>query len=427
MTESEPTRPWRTTFFTIWSGQALSLFGSELVQFALIWWLTVKYDSATVLAAAMLVAVLPRVLLSPLSGAVVDRYNRRKLMIIADSAIALVTLGLVVIDLLGTLQPWQIYIALALRAAGGTFHSPAMQSSTTLLVPDEQLSRVAGMNQTLQGIIAIGAPPLGALLYGLLPLYGILSIDIITAIAAVGTLLVSHIPQPTAAAPSHANPFRALLHDSVSGFRYVLAWRGLFILMLLASLLNMILNPLSALIPLYITRVFHGTAIQLGLLDSVFGVGMIAGGLALSVWGGFKRRILTAMLGLAAMGVGILMFAVAPPGAFGLVLAGMAVIGVMQAFTNGPIGAVVQAAVAPEMQGRVFTTTSAVSSLMTPLGLALAGPLSDALGIRAWFYIGGFFCVCTGLGSLLIRAVRDIESGRAGAKASSESVKAAGN
>ncbi len=409
MQNSSAAGRWRRTFFTVWGGQALSLFGSELVQFALVWWLTLRTDSATVLSIAMLVGVVPRIVLSPLAGAVIDRYNRRIIMILADGGIALITLALVLLDALALLQPWHIYAALALRAAGAAFHLPAMEASTSLLVPEQQLARVGGMNQTLSGLVSIAAPPLGALLYGLLPLYGILAIDILTAAAAVSTLLVSHIPQPPAGTPSHANPFRALLQDSLVGFRYIHAWRGLFLLLIVASLLNMVLSPVSALLPLLVTRVFSGTALQLGLLDSMFGIGMILGGIVLSVWGGFKRRIYTSLSGILAMGCGVLAVGAAPAGAFWLVLVGFFVIGAMQALTNGPLMAVIQSSVAPEMQGRVFTTMNSLSSLMTPLGLALAGPLADAAGIRVWFYISGLFCISAGILGFALPAVRNIE------------------
>jgi len=409
MASKSTTRPWKRTFFTIWGGQALSLYGSELVQFALVWWLTLRTDSATVLSVAMLVGIIPRVVLSPLAGAVIDRYNRQRIMIWADSGIALTTLALVILAALGLLEPWHIYIALTLRSVGQTFHLPAMEASTTLLVPREQLARVGGINQTLYGLVSIAAPPLGALLYELLPLSLVLAVDILSAAGAVGTLLVVHIPQPPAGAPSHANPFHALLNDSLTGIRYVYAWRGLFILLLGAALVNMMLSPVSALLPLLITRVFKGTVVQLGLLDSLFGIGMIAGGLVLSAWGGFRRRIVTSMISLILMGSGVLLIGAAPADAFWLVLAGILLVGTMQAFTNGPITAVVQASVPPEVQGRVFTTMNTLSSLMAPLGLLLAGPVADALGIRSWYYIAGATCIVFGALGLVAPDVRHIE------------------
>ena len=172
---------WLRTFVIIWVGQAFSMFGSMLVQFALVWWLTQKTGSATILATASLVAYLPQVFLGPFAGAIVDRTNRKAVMIIADSIVALTTLALVVITAFGILAPWHIYVAMFLRSLGQAFHWPAMQASTTLLVPEEHLSRIAGINQALAGAMNIIAPPTGALLIGVLQLQWVLSIDILTA------------------------------------------------------------------------------------------------------------------------------------------------------------------------------------------------------------------------------------------------------
>lgn len=283
MATTSSDRSWRVPFFTIWLGQAASLLGSSLVQFALVWWLTLQTGSATVLAIASLVGILPTIVLGPFAGAMVDRLNRRRVMIIADAGIAAATALLAVIYILGWMQPWHIYVILLVRAIGSTFHWPAMQASTTLLVPKEQLARIGGMNQTLSGLMSIVSPPLGALVVSVLPLYGALSIDILTALIAITTLLFVAIPQPQSegVAPD-GHPLRTLLQDVAAGFRYVVRWRGLLILLIMAAMLNMLLNPIGVLLPLLVTRVFKGGALQLGSLESVFGVGIVLGGIALS-------------------------------------------------------------------------------------------------------------------------------------------------
>ena len=153
-TEPRPAR-WAPRFFAIWTGQAFSLLGSMLVQFALVWWLTQTTGSATVLAMATLVAVLPGIVIGPFAGALVDRWNRRLIMIVADSLIALVTLGLIFLYATGRMEVWHVYVAMFLRAALGGFHWPAMQSSTSLMVPKEHLARVAGLNQTMINVTHI--------------------------------------------------------------------------------------------------------------------------------------------------------------------------------------------------------------------------------------------------------------------------------
>ena len=153
-------------FIILWSGQAASLFGSQLVQFALIWWLTTTTGSATILAFASLMGLLPQVLLGPFVGVLVDRWNRRMTMLLADALVAAATLGLALLFWAGSVQIWHVFVILFIRALGGAFHWPAIQSSTSLMIPKEFLTRVQGFNQMLQGGLNIASAPLGALLLG---------------------------------------------------------------------------------------------------------------------------------------------------------------------------------------------------------------------------------------------------------------------
>lgn len=167
---------WQQTFIPFWIGQAFSLLGSELVQFSLIWYLTKNTGAASVLAFASFVALLPRVFLSPISGALVDRFDRKNVMILADTFIAIATLFLAGIFWLGLIKVWHIYVVLFIRSLGSGFHWPAMQASTSQLVPKEQLSRIAGINQTLRGALGITSPLIAALLLESIPIFGILFI-----------------------------------------------------------------------------------------------------------------------------------------------------------------------------------------------------------------------------------------------------------
>ena len=171
-------RRWAAPFFTIWIGQMFSLVGSALGQFALVWWLTASTGSAAVLATASAAALLPTVLLGPLAGALVDRWDRRRTMIVADGAVALASAALAWLFWRGELQTWQVYAIVLVRAAGNLFHWPAMQASTALMVPERHLARVAGANQAARGAADIAAPPLGALLLALMPIYGVMLLDV---------------------------------------------------------------------------------------------------------------------------------------------------------------------------------------------------------------------------------------------------------
>ncbi len=412
-TPSTPER-WAPKFFTIWSGQAFSLVGSALVQFALVWWMTRTTGSATVLATATLVALLPQILLGPFVGALVDRWNRRLIMIVADTAIAAATGVLIFLFAAGVVQVWHVYAILLVRSLGGAFHGPAMTASTSLMVPKQHLARLAGLNQTLQGVLSIFAPPLGALLIGLLPMHGVLAIDIGTAALAVLPLLFISIPTPPRqmAQANGTAQKTSYWHDLREGFTYVVKWPGLFGLILLAMMLNFLLVPSSSLTPLVITKVFGKGVAELGWTETVFGVGVIAGGLVLSAWGGFKRKIVTSLTGILGIGAGVILIGVAPANLFFLILAANFVIGVTQVFANGPLLAIFQTAIEPDMQGRVFSLIGAGATAMMPLSLLVAGPISDWLGVRIWYLIGGGLCILVTLIAFSIPAIMNIEQNR---------------
>ena len=407
---------WQARFFTIWGGQALSMFGTSLVQFAMVWWLTQTTGSATALALATLAAILPGVLLGPLAGALVDRWNRRAVMIVADAVAALGVLALAALFAAGAIQVWHVYVVTLLRATMQVFQFPAMQASTSLMVPPEQLTRVAGLNQMLQGLTMIAAPPIGALLLSVAAVQSILLIDVATALLGILPLLFLRIPQPPAAAPGAR---LSVLGDMRAGLAYVFAWPGMLLLICMAAAINLLVAPAMSLQPILVTRHFGGDAAGLALLQSAFGVGIIVGGVLLGVWGGFKRRIYTSLLGLAGLGAGLVTIGLMPSGTFWGAVAAMGLVGVTVVLTNGPLMAVMQATVAPEMQGRVLTLVNSVSAAMAPLGLVLAGPAADRLGVQAGYLAGGALCVLMAGAAALTPIIVGLEerAGPAGADA----------
>jgi DHA3 family macrolide efflux protein-like MFS transporter len=418
---------WRPPFFLIWTGQAFSLMGSSLVQFALVWWLTQTTGSATVLATATLAAILPGVFLGPFAGALVDRWNRRIVMMVADGCIALATLGLAYLYMMGVMQIWHVYVIMAIRAIGGGFHWPAMQASTSLMVPKAHLSRVAGLNQTIQGALNIISPPLGAVLLGILPLHGIMAIDIATAMLAIVPLFFVYIPQPQRSAAALAEGGHTSLWGDVhEGLRYIWNWPGVMAILVMATVINFLVNPAFTLMPILVTKHFGGQALQLAWIESAWGIGVVAGGLTLSVWGGFHRRILTTLVGLIGMGIGTLVIGLSPAAAFGLALGGMILAGFMNPITNGPVFAVIQSVVAPEMQGRVFTVIGSITSAMSPLGMAIAGPVADAFGVQTWFVVGGIVCALMGMSAFFMPAVVHLEDRPAGQSVVMDQAPAAG-
>ena len=402
---------WQGRFFTIWSGQALSLLGSQLVQFALIWYLTVETGSATVLATASLVGLLPQVVLGPIVGTLVDRWNRRAIMIIADGIIALATIALAILFALNSVEIWHIYLLMFIRSLAGGFHGNSMAASTSLMVPKEHLTRIQGINQMLNGGLNIVAAPLGALLIELLPMQGILAIDVVTAAFAIVPLFFFAVPQPERIEQGQLQGVGkpSVWQDFLSGLRYMLGWPGLMMIALMAVLINFLLTPAFSLLPLLVKDYFGGEALQLGWINSAFGVGIIIGGLLLGVWGGFKRKIMTSMMGLVGMGVGTLLLSQVPPTGIYLAVGAALITGIMQPIVNGPIFAVMQSTVAPDMQARIFSLLSSMASGMSPIGLIIAGPISDKMGIQTWYLIGGSLCILMAFIGLMIPAVMNIE------------------
>ncbi len=400
-------------FLTLWVGQMFSLLGSQLVQFALIWWLTQQTGSATVLAIASIVGIVPQAVLGPFVGPLVDRWSRRWTMVLADGAVAGATAVLVVLFWLGVVEMWHVYVILFLRAVGGTFHRPAMTASTTLMVPEAHLTRIQGLNQMLNGGLSVVSAPLGALLLQLLPLPGVLAIDIVTAALAITTVLLVHVPQPSRDADqvgrSAVNQYWQDLRD---GLRYIFTWRGLLILMVMATFINLVLAPSMSFLPLLVTEHFQGTAWHLGAIEAGLGIGVIVGGVLLGAWGGFRRRIYTSLVGLIGLGLGVLLIGLVPASLFPLAVVAMGLTGMMSAFTDGPIMAVMQATVEPAMQGRVFTLLGSASTAMMPLGLVLAGPLADIFGVRTWFLVGGLITLAIGLGGFFMRPLVNLEASR---------------
>jgi MFS transporter, DHA3 family, macrolide efflux protein len=404
-------KSWKAAFFTIWGGQSLSILGSQLVQFALIWHLTVKTGSATVLATASLVGMLPGVVLGPFVGTLVDRWNRRWIMILADSIIALATIVLAVLFALDAVTIWHIYAVMFIRSLAGSFHGNAMSASTSLMVPVENLTRIQGINQMLNGGLNVVSAPLGALLLKVLSIQGILSIDIVTALLAILPLFFIQVPQPEriergkAGDQSHATVWG----DFKAGLRYMLGWPGLLVICLMTVGINFTIIPAFSLLPLMVKDFFGGDAVQLGWVEAAMGMGMIGGGGLLGVWGGFKRKILTSMLGLMGMGAGTLVIALAPSSALFLAAGGALLVGLMSPITMGPFFAVIQSTVEPDMQARIFSLLSSIGGAMAPLGLMIAGPLADRVGIQTWFFLGGALCVLMAIGGLFIPAVMNIE------------------
>jgi MFS transporter, DHA3 family, macrolide efflux protein len=294
-TPQSATGPWQLRFWSIWIGQALSLTGSALTQFVLLWWITLTTGSASALAIAGVMALLPQALLGPLGGILADRWSRRALMIAADTISALCMLVLVWLFHTEQVQLWHLYTMMFIRSSMQAFQAPAAAASTAMLVPQHWLGRVAGLNQILQGIMTIAAAPLGALLLAFVPFQGALLVDVVTALLGIVPLLIFAIPQPQRTALDQTG----LWADFLSGARVVLHHRGLLLLYGLVMLVVITIMPTFTLTPLLVREHFGGGVNQVAFMEGLAGAGVIVGGLLIAVVPLFKRKIVTVLVSFA--------------------------------------------------------------------------------------------------------------------------------
>lgn len=360
------------TFLIIWFGQLISLVGSGLTSFALGVYIYNRTGAATQLALALVAASLPHLLLLPFAGALVDRWDRRRVLILSDTGAALVTLTFWALLAAGRLEVWHVYLGNALVSAMGAFQRPAYMAVPSLLVPKEQFGRVGGLMQLADAVSTIVAPLAAGFLIAAIDIQGVFLVDLATFLFAISTLLVVRIPRPTPQ-PGAAAGRGSLLREAAFGWGYLRARRGLLGMLILFAIVNFALGFYSALFtPLVLSRL---NAQALGSLLSISGLAMFAGSLVMSAWGGTRRKIYTILGAISLSGLGMGAVGLRPDillmGAGNLVLFGLAPI------ANAASQAIWLAKVTPDVQGRVFAARMMIGSAITPLAYLLAGPLAD--------------------------------------------------
>jgi MFS transporter, DHA3 family, macrolide efflux protein len=375
---------WQTRFWAVWVGQALSLIGSALTQFVLVWWITSKTGSPSAVATAGLMAALPQAIFAPIGGTFADRYSRRLIMIVTDSITALCMVILIALFATERIEIWHAYTLMFVRSMMQAFQQPASAASTPMLVPNSWLERVAGLNQLLFGIMTIAAAPLGALALGALPIQSALAIDVVTALLGITPLLLFKIPQTRASSAER----KSILADLRTGVRYVGRWPGMRRLLAVLALVVFTVMPVFALMPLLITSHFKGGVNQVALMEGLAGVGMIAGGLLMTVWRGFQNRMVT-MLVMFGLSCGTAAFGAVVPGTMlWAAVVGYFLSGATYSVGNVPLMAVIQSAVPNQMLGRVNSLLNTLMGFAGPLGMLTMGALGEWAGIRVVFIVG---------------------------------------
>jgi MFS family permease len=361
------------SFLIIWLGELISIVGSGLTAFALGVWIYQQTGQATPFALVAFLNAVPQVLLSPVAGALVDRWDRRKVMILADTGSALLTAGVAGLLFIGNLQIWQIYLLALLSAVFGAFQEPAYTASITMLVPKKELARASGLVQAGQSLQSLVSPALAGVLFVIVGLCGIILIDFMTFFFAVGALLLVRIPQPEAVPSQPGVAQASLWRDAVFGFQYLRARAGLLGLLIFFALVNFLLNLSTVLSgPLILS---FSTAASLGIAQTIAGAGMLAGSVLLSAWGGPRQRVRGIITFIMLAACGLLLMGLQP--SIWLIAAGGFIMLFAIPLASGPSQALFQSKVAPGVQGRVFAIRGMISRSMMPLAFLIAGPLSD--------------------------------------------------
>ncbi len=384
---------WKKQFAIIYAGQAFSLLGSSVVQFAVIWWLTIQTESAVTLSVSFIISFLPSMLIGPFAGVWIDRFNRRTVMIAADALVAVSSIILGTAFLLTDTPPiWFIYIILFVRGLGNTFHGPAMQAAIPMLVPTDMLTKAGGWGNLISSISNMLGPVLGAALMGFLPIAGIMLVDILGAAFAIICLLFVTIPDIP-----QTNEALHVLSDMKLGFRAMKANKPLMAVFAPMVMMNILYMPLGALFPLLVRTHFMGGAWHNSIVEFIFAGGLLVSSLVIGIWGGMKKRFLMASLAVGLLGAASLLSGALPPDGFWIFVICCFFMGISGTFINVPIMAYTQETIAPEMMGKVFSLLMTAMTLTMPVGLLVAGPVSELVGVDRWFLWSGVALIATGI------------------------------
>lgn len=395
---------WKRQFAVLWLGQAVSILTSSISQYALIWDLTARTGSAAVLSLASMAALLPQGVFSLFTGAVADRFDRRKIMALADGAIGLVSLALVAgWFLLGELPIPVIMATLALRSVGSAFHSPCLQAVTPLIVPREKLSKCAGLSQGVQTLSLLLSPALAAILFAAVPLSLIITLDALGAAFAIGFLFLARLPELRTVGDEI--PFH-LLDDCRAGCALLRSQDWLWQLCLICGIFSVAVVPVSSLFPLMCMSYFGGTAVSASVVETAYSLGMLAGSLLLGLWGGTRNKMTAMTAALFCMGGCLLAVGGLSPAAF-VAFTGLALgMGLSSPFFNSMFTALIQEKVEGGYLGRVLGLTSAVMTLAGPIGLAATALFAEKVGLARWFALSGVLTALCGVLCLALPAVR---------------------
>ena len=381
-------------FTIVWLGQVVSVLASMMTQFGLTIWAFEKTGSATALGLVQVFFVTPFLLISPLAGALVDRHDRKMMMMVSDLGAGVATVGILFLQAFGMLEIWHLYMAAVVNGLGNTFQWPAYSAAISTMLPKEQYGRANGMMSLVEAGPGVVAPLIAGMLLPVIGLTGILFIDVVTFLLAIGTLLIVYIPQPQKTQDG-VKAKGSVWKEAVFGFRYIFERRGLVGLLTVFLIGNLFSGiQLTLLAPMILSRTGNDSVI-LGSVQSAGAIGGVLGGVLISVWGGFKRRVhgvllgwILASLSLVFLGIGQNLSVWIPAMAVGMLFFPL---------VNSSSQSIWQAKVAPDLQGRVFSARRLIAWVTMPIAPIIAGTLADFVMEPAMQTVSPFSRIFSGL------------------------------
>jgi DHA3 family macrolide efflux protein-like MFS transporter len=383
---------WKKSFGIIYSGQAFSIIGSSAVQFSILWWLTVQTGSALTLTIAAIIGFLPQAVIGPFAGVIVDRHSRKWIMILADGFVAVSSAVLGIAFLIGTPSIGFVYVILFLRAFGSTFHAPALQAAIPTFVPEEMLVKASGWSQLISSGGSMAGPVIGAGLTAIFPMQSIMLVDIIGAALAIFALTFVKIPK-LQGIPEEVQ----VLQDIKQGIRALGSDKLLIRVSIPVLLAYLLLTPLITLLPLLVYDHFLGTAWHNGLAQFLFAAGMLATSALIGVFGGLKKQFFMLAISMIALGVCITVCGILPPSLFWVFAIFAFLSGCAGTCFYIPYMAYVQRTIPAEQLGKVMALMISAMSFSTPVGLVVAGPVTELIGTNIWYLISGLALVAIGI------------------------------
>ncbi len=394
-----PSVDWKRKTLLFMTSQAVSLFGSSLVSYAILWRITLDTQSGFMMTLYLLFGFLPTFFLSPFAGVWADRYDRKRLIMLADGLIAAATLVLAVFFLAGYKDLWLFFVIPLFRALGTAVQTPAVNAFLPQIVPEDQLMKTNGLFASVNSGILLVSPMVSGALLNFTSLELILMIDVVTAMVAILVMLTLKVP---AHVRSDADQKKRYWQDLVAGVRYIRRHAYIARFFTYITLLFIMVTPVAILTPLQVTRSFGDDIWRLTAIEVVFSSGMLVGGLLIASWGGFRNRIKTIAFSTLMVGVTTFLLGVVPN--FWIYLGIMAVTGLTMPFYNTPATVLLQEKVEPDYMGRVFGVMGMIASGVMPTAMFVFGPLADRIRIE-WLLIGSGILLVILAGGLAMNRV----------------------